>query len=1287
MNRIGLAWIACIALAAPAQVTTGRISGTVIDPQGASVAGARVTVSIPQIGRTLTAASDERGEWVIPSLPTATYRVSVAASGFKTAVVESVKVDAGVPATVNVTLEIGALAETVEVSGGAEVLQTSTSTVSSTITGRQINELPFTTRNALELILTQPGTQTPGTPRTSSINGLPKGSLNITLDGLNIQDNLLKSSDGFFAAIQPKSDAIEEVTVSTANPGAESSGEGAAQVRFVTRSGTNEWHGGLLWQHRNTAFNGNYYFNNVDGLPRDRIVLNQFGGRLGGPIVRDRFFFFFSHEEFHLPQTYGSAQLTVMTPEARRGLFTWQDSVSGALRTVDLYGLARNASVPAGVRPYASTPDPTVAGILDQVSQLTSQAGSMRSRVATNNDYNRNNFVFQTPGQNVRRFPTLRMDANLTAKHQLEFVYNYQYYNSNPDGVNGRIPIFPGTGTVLGHPETAGIRRGVFSAVTAVRSSIAPQVTSEVRFGMAAGGTVLFAEQIVPALFAQWKGYAPTLNFVTSPFNGSTQSRRHTPLWQGNANLTWYRSSHLFNFGGSFTHVYSWQQAVGAQRIPTVNFSLAANDPANTGATSLFTTGNFPNSTPGNRSDAAAMYAMLTGRVGSIGRSVSLDEKTRTYGPNPSTDRNRQREFAIYYQDSWRMRPGLTWNYGVRWDLQLPFVNLNETYTRVGIEGLYGISGVGNLFRPGVLTGSIPQFLPVESTQGAYRTYTKNFSPSLGFAWSLPGARRNSLRWLLGSGGTGAVLRGGWSISTIREGMNTFISLWGANQGRTISASVDPSNYPAQFGPPGGVLFRDPTLPSRAVASQPNYPIPVLPGNGVNDFDPNLRMGYVQSWTLSFQREITPNTVVDVRYVGNHGTRLWRQSNLNEVNIFENGFLGEFRVAMRNLEIARAVDSRSVNFGNQRLPGQADIPIIATALGLVSDTNFATNISRGEAGSLANSIAFNTGRMGRLVAGGYPANFFVVNPTTVGGGSFIIRNGGSSTYNALQVELRRRMASGLQVQASYVWSKSLANMLASSSVVFDQPTTFRSTNLDKGPSPWDIRHGLKLNWIYELPFGDRRRFLSRWHHPLPRKLLEGWEIAGVARVQSGSPEYLRSGRQTFNSASGQDASADAGVILHNMTARDLQRMMKIRKTNGIVYFLPQSLIDNTMAAFEVGGKTLADLNARAPYIGPPTAAGELGSRIFLYGPSQARWDLSLLKKTRVGERKNIELRAQFLNAFNAANFLLGGAGNDVNTAAIGSGFGQTRAAYRDITVSGSNDPGGRLIEFVLRFNF
>ena len=281
MKKFGLQCLllAAFVFAAFAQVTTGRLEGTVTDPQGAAVPGATVKVANTQTGQNFSIVTDDKGLWTLPSLATALYSVSVSHPGFKTATIENVKIDAGVPATANIRLEVGSLAETVEVSGGADVLQTQSATVTSTLVGRQLHELPFTSRNLTELIVTQPGSATPGVPRSTSVYGLPQSALNVTLDGINIQDNSNKSSDGFFNAIFPRADSIEEMTVTSAAAGADSNAEGAMQVKMVTRSGSNTWHGGLFEQHRNQSLNANSYFNNLNGTaPRDHLVFNQFGG-------------------------------------------------------------------------------------------------------------------------------------------------------------------------------------------------------------------------------------------------------------------------------------------------------------------------------------------------------------------------------------------------------------------------------------------------------------------------------------------------------------------------------------------------------------------------------------------------------------------------------------------------------------------------------------------------------------------------------------------------------------------------------------------------------------------------------------------------------------------------------------------------------------------------------------------------------------------------------------------------------------------------------------------------
>ena len=1264
------------------QGTTSRLDGTVSDPQGAVIVGAEIAVVNASTGQTFKATTDSRGEWVIPSVPSATYRVTVTKPGFKSTTFEGVKMDAGVPATVNAKLEIGQLAEVVEVTAGGEIVQTENATVNTTLQGRQIFELPFNTRNALDLLVTQPGTQTASGSRATFVNGLPQSAINITVDGLNDQDNQQKSgAGGFFTYVAVPVDAIEEVTLTTAAAGADNLAQGAAQIKFITKAGTNEYHGGTFWQTRNTAFDANYYFNTLNGQPTDKIILNQGGGHVGGPIKKNKAFFFTNYEIFKLPSS-SSFTRTELTPDAVNGIFTYQDPTTKQVRTVNLYNLAAgaNTGLPASVRPYSTTADPIIANTLHQIAGLTS-GGVVTQNIASNNDYNRQTLSYQPKGETSNKLTTVRLDYNLTDKHHIDFIYNYQEYNSVPDILNNVVPVYPGTGTVLGSNINAGQRSNRFSGVLQFRSSLSPRITNEFSAGLN-GGSVLFRDQIASsALFSPWRGFVPTFgspSYASGVTSVGNSSRRNAPVKDINDTISWIKGSHLFAFGGSFTQINLWQQSISTQILPTITFAVAAGDPINTGATGIFTNANFPNANPTQLADAANLYAVITGRVSTINRQVAEDENTKQYGAFPAIDRDRQREFGLFAQDTWKLRPNFTLTVGLRYEQQRPFVNISNTYTHVGLAGLYGVSGVGNLFAPGVLTGTTPQYLPINGV-APYNT-PSSWDPSIGFAWVAP-HRDGPLGWLTGKQGQ-TVLRAGYSIATVREGMNVFSAIWGGNQGEFVSANVSAAATPGVFGTAGSVLFRDSTLPAAPTPTTPSYPIAVQPNNQVLDFDPHLKMGYVQSWNFGLQREISKDTVMEVRYVGNHGVKLWRTAFLNETNIFENGFLNEFKVAENNLLINRQTSPNSNDFGNHGLPGQAPIPILQTALGTTTDTTTAIQLGQGQAGATATAIANNATRMGRLTAAGYPVNLFVVNPAVAfGGGNFLVNNGGSSYYDSMQVEIRRRLHSGLQVQGSWVWSHTIGEGANNSTVDQLNYTTLRNGRLDRVPTSFDIRQDFKVNAIYELPIGPGKRFLGGVQNGIGKRALEGWEIAGVGRLQSGTPIQIGSGRSTVN-------GNGSGVVLHNISTSELQSLMQIRKTSfvdpvtgqsrGLVYFLPQDLINNSLAA--ENSATNSPLDPTKPWIGPPTTPGQFGYEVFLYGPWQQHYDLSVIKKTKITERTNIELRAQMLDAFNLTNFQLPSTVNlNVNT------FGQTTTAFRDL--SGTSDPGSRVIEFVLRVNF
>ena len=273
---------------------------------------------------------------------------------------------------------------------------------------------------------------------------------------------------------------------------------------------------------------------------------------------------------------------------------------------------------------------------------------------------------------------------------------------------------------------------------------------------------------------------------------------------------------------------------------------------------SLFSSSNFPNSSASDLSNAEALYALLTGRVSSITSSVVLGEQSKTYGPNPTISRYRQREFGLFLQDTWKITPKLTLNYGMRLENQFPFHVFNNTFTRPGYAGLYGISGAGDLFQPGASSGSTPVLTAVTGNTTGYSGVHMPV-PVVGVAYVLP-ETASPLRWLLGGKGD-SVLRAGFSIATVRE---QFTIPWSSNQGVNINTSTDPiSTNTSAFGPAGSVLFGNPTLPAVTAPSSPTYPLPLAPGNSINDYDPNIKTRYVESWNLSLQRPLDRDTVLE----------------------------------------------------------------------------------------------------------------------------------------------------------------------------------------------------------------------------------------------------------------------------------------------------------------------------------------------------------------------------------------------------------------------------------------
>ncbi len=1332
--------------------STGSLSGTVMDPKGAVVAGASVKIVAKATTQEFNAQTNEDGTFTIPTLTAGIYTATVTASGFKQSVVTEIKIDVGKPSSINVELEIGAANEIVTVVGGGELLQTQTATIGTTLTGRQITDLPTASRDALDLVLALPGTTTPGRPRTSSVNGLPKGALNITLDGINVQDNLLKSNDGFFTYVRPRTDAISEVTVSTSNPGSESSAEGAVQIKFVTQGGSNEYHGGVYWYHRNPSLNANYWFSNRDlapdpvtkKAPQQRILLNQPGGKFGGPITipglfngKDKAFFFVNYEEYRLPEKSPGRVRNILSPEAQSGVhrFTTTLQPCGPGQTTGCYNPPANVTCTAGgTRTCAvnvftlaanagliSTADPTIAGLFSDIrSSLTGVNAIIQ---ATGNPNIQQATFFNTGGQ-TRKFPTVRFDFKLTNNHHIENIWNYQQFRSVVDFLNNVDPIFPG------FPNFGSQDSNRFSNSTAWRWTINNNIVNEARFGLL-GGSTLFFPQVNSGQFDNQGGSSLAISAagVTNPTATTGPQRRNTPVKQFTDNLNWVKGSHSINFGASYTRVNFWQQLVTV--VPTVNFGISSTLAGDATAWNAF-----GSLAPGvnQQAGAAALYATLAGRISSITRNARLSEESNRYTlQGDLISRAQQSEYGIYAQDTWRIRPNITLTAGLRWEVQGPFTPLNDTYARASnFAGLYGESGEGNLFNPGVLSGSPTQMVLFGKGTSAYETRYDSFAPSVGITYSPNFTEDGWLKSLFGESGR-TVLRGGFSIAYVREGVNTFQSLYAANAasgaqlaGGTINATQNITGTP--FGLSFGNYFRNGLPAGPAFQQSPVYPNTGSITDSINEFLPDLKIGRVDSFTFGIQRELDSNNVIEVRYVGNRGHDLWRQYDLNEVNVIENGFLQEFALAQQNV-LSNLQNGRGFNFryfgpGT----GTSPLPIFLAHISGVPRANAGNCTAGAGAGSCqalyANTLFANATLLGFLnplnpqsggggsaalgyfgmaglfagtaneslfaankVASGIPSNFWLVNPGKRGG-AFLIDNSGQTWYDAVTFEFRRRMSRGLLTQFSYTFGKALVNNYASSSGVFDQPATIRDQNFRKNVAPFDITQAFKANFIYELPVGRGKTFFSGANGWV-NGLVGGWGFNGNIRIQSGSPFSF------------------GNVQLVGMTQKDLQDAIGIYRNQndadginrGNIFYLPEDIRLNSFRAnnvtFTAAGASFTQGAPTGRFIAPAGFGncsqafnGTCGfQNLVLKGPAFFRSDLSIVKRIQFTETMNFEMRGEFLNAFNNINFLVGAAANDVNApGGFGTAqFGRYTAAYQDISTT--NDPGGRLVQLVLRFNF
>jgi hypothetical protein len=1297
---------ASLAFAQGGSATT-TLSGRVADATGAIIPGADVTARNNATAATYTAVTGADGTFVIPAVNPGTYTVTVSLMGFKTVSLPDIQVVTATPASMRVTLEVGSLEETIVVTGATEIMQTQTASVQTTIAVKQIESMPLVTRTALDYVTMLPGALVPGTgsSRATTINGLPTGSINITLDGVNVQDNNNRTTDGFFMYIRPLMDSIEEITVSTSTPGAENAGQGSAQIRMTTRAGSNRFSGSVYNTWRNQAgtndddvqarkeksswlwgLNTPYWFNKRD-RPKtaagetfiDDVRLQTPGFRVGGPILKDKLFYFANIEWFLWPNQIARTRY-IMNTGAQQGNFTYTGT-DGAQRTINLMQLA-------AANGQSSTFDPTMQKVLSDIrSSVTGfEGGGLRTW-----NLNSDAFDYSPGGEQFRYFPTGRIDYNVAQNHRFTGTARYNRFESDPDILNNAEPRFPGFTNFGGQWSHR------YSWSAALRSTFGKNIVNEARYGYA-GGTSEFYTNMTKDNFActgpgcsgSWfvnmLDIGGTTLTAPQPINGP--STRFTPSTVYEDTLTWLKGKHTLTMGGSYTHLNgrNWD---ANQLAPSLTFGVSSSDPA---YGFLSTSANYPgglNTT--QQGYARNLYAMLTGRVSQVAGTFYLND-----GGEYVYTGDRVQEFSVdvlglFMSDSWRLSPSLTLTGGLRWELQFPFKPGNDSYARLADwTQIYGVTGPNNLFKPGQMNGTAPSMVQYKSGERPYNMDMNNVAPSVGVVW-----RGNTgSGWLSKLLSPDPVLRGGYSVSYDREGFAPFTSIFGSNPGasRSGTRSIALGNLGTDGLP---VLFSQPNR--LGPPATPVLQFPFTPGVSevLNAYYPDFPTGYTHQYSVGFQRELGRNMALEIRYVGNMnygGTDFqWNLNGSANWNILENGFYKEFQMAQQNLR-ANIAAGRGSTFAYTGAPGTAPLPIFqayfaGTPLNNAANQNPAAYTSANyTASSWYDSLRIynpavttiagtgtsglqNSSRNANAIAAGLPANFFQINPDVKEGGSWLKTAGGRTKYDAIQIDLRRRLSNGFMVQGSYSYG---------TRDTWSWPS-LRDGSWHSIPSAVGPDHSIRLNGMYELPFGHGRRWGSGVGGFM-NAIIGGWEFAGVMRFQSGA-------KYDFG-----------GINFVGMTAKDVQDMFKFYRrqdANGVerIYMFPEDVIDNSIIAFsQTSATSLTGYSGALPTGRYFTRRSSLDCAAYLTGdcgapetviitaPWFGRSDFSFVKRFSMGRSRFIEARMDLYNVFDNINFIP----VSYSTGSSRSNWEVTSAA-RD--PNASQDAGGRITQFGLRFTW
>ncbi len=1153
-----------VSCAAWGQGTTSRVIGTIQDATGAVVPKAEIRLTNEGTQFTFTTTSSEAGTYAFEAVQSGNYELDVEAKGFRKFVSHDNPVVIGQPSTINVKLEIGTLVDTVEVSSSVTAVETSSSAnLGNVINQKTIQDLPIVGtrgRNPLGLVDLQPGVI--DTQAISGgavvVFGARDRAWNFTLDGIDNNESSSGGSD--FAPLRTNPDSLAEFKVITSNPSAEYGRSSGAQVAMITRSGTNEFHGSLFEFYRTPRLNANEWQNNFNSIGKRQFVQHIPGGSIGGPIRKNQTFFFVNVQGLWALNSASVTQ-TVYTESARKGVFRYVIGGRNAPAGAANPSVDANGNVLPGVQLGSydiAANDPRHVG-LDKSIQATLNSFPLPNRFNVGDGLNTAGYSFSAPSQERQHDITFKIDQIINARNTVYARVSWGSQNTNCDSANGGLQLFPG----LGCQENT--KRDPKNMAYNWRWNPTPRLTNEAVFGL---NQFTFDFAIPTADLGALSLSAP----VAYPY-ADFGNNRTLKTWQIVDNLSYIWKNHAFKFGTNIRlgREIDARGSVGSYNATTDVFFTADLDNATFNVPAAI---NQSFDLPTLRSG----INFLLGRVGEVRRGfVALDGQN--YKASLLNFDAHWNEYDFYGQDSWKLRPNLTIDLGLRWEGKMAPTSPNPVMSHPNLPLVAGAAATN---QAQWVSGSL------------YKNGLRNFGPSVGVAWDPSGAGKTSIRanYRIAFDRLHSFLPSSQVFNNL-PGLTYSYDNTTIGQTDTRLSSVQPAAPPTV----AASTFRQPDPYSSAS-------IAVL--------DPNFKFPTTHEWSLSVQHEVWRGGVFEADYIGRRAYHLMGAYDANQPDFFAPGMLDAFQTVKAGgqsdlLNRLFSADSR-ITSGKT-----ASDMIRAQYSSSLSLNSFSAILS-----ALGRRVQSSGGTLQNVTALSGAGPFAVIPFPQFSGGVTVIDSNDFSTYNGLVLQFQQRWKSGIQFQFSYTYSKALAtrdfdptftvyntaNAQGASSTPFD----IYNRGLNYGEPQYDHRHAFQAHGTIELPFGHGKKFAS--HMPgLLDRVVGGWELAPIFTYYSGRPFTVYSGANTFNSVVQSTANCDG-------CSHDLGQVQDVGGYKW--YFNPDT--DKAMFA--------------AP------AAGSLGAtgKGYFFGPRFLDIDMSLLKRIRFSEARNLELRADATNITNTPSF-------------------------------------------------